>query len=113
MITKPERLVPFGTADTMTAATGIESMAKILIYTRKFCGYCRRATRLLDFRGLDYEEIDIGEMVNAEAEMLARSGGRRTVPQIFIEDRHIGGSDDLLDFEADGGLDDLAGGEES
>ena len=79
-------------------------MKKILIYTTKICPYCVRAKSLLDRKGLKYEEIDATDP-NIRNEMLQKSGGMRTVPQIFIGDQHIGGSDDLHKIEQEGKLD--------
>jgi glutaredoxin 3 len=79
-------------------------MAKVEIYTSPFCGYCHAAKKLLKERGVEYEEICV--MMNSERrqEMMARAGGRRTVPQIFIDGRHIGGCDDLMALDRTGGL---------
>lgn len=85
-------------------------MARIEIYTAPLCGYCHRARRLLGAKGAEYEEIDIARETGRRAEMIARAGGRATVPQIFIDGRHIGGSDDLAALDASGGLDPLLGG---
>jgi glutaredoxin 3 len=82
-------------------------MAKIEIYTKAFCPYCYRAKHLLDAKGATYEEIDITMGGPRRAEMLDRAHGRNTVPQIFIDDRHIGGSDDLAALDRRGGLDEL------
>ncbi|MCP3729347.1 glutaredoxin 3 [Sphingomonas sp. MG17] len=82
-------------------------MAKIEIYTKAFCGYCARAKALLDSKGADYEEYDITMGGPRRPEMIQRAGGRTTVPQIFIDDRHIGGSDELAALERQGGLDPL------
>ena len=82
-------------------------MAKIEIYTKAFCGYCYRAKHLLDAKGAAYEEVDITLGGPRRAEMIQRAGGRTTVPQIFIDDRHIGGSDDLAALDREGGLDPL------
>ena len=82
-------------------------MAKIEIYTKAFCPYCSRALRLLDAKGVDVEEFDISMGGPKRTEMLERSGGRSTVPQIFIDGRHIGGSDDLASLEREGKLDAL------
>jgi glutaredoxin 3 len=82
-------------------------MAKIEIYTKAFCPYCYRAKHLLDAKGATYEEIDITMGGPRRAEMLDRAHGRSTVPQIFIDDRHIGGSDDLAALDRRGGLDEL------
>ena len=82
-------------------------MAKVEIYTRVFCGYCTRAKRLLEAKGVDYEEIDITMNAQRRSEMIQRAGGRMTVPQIFIDDTPIGGSDDLHALDARGRLDPL------
>lgn len=86
-------------------------MAKIEIYTKMFCGYCVRARRLLDQKGVPFEEYDITLGGEKRAEMLQRSHGRTTVPQIFIDGRHVGGSDDLYELERNGQLDPLLNGE--
>ena len=82
-------------------------MAKVEIYSKIFCGYCARAKRLLDAKGVVYEEYDLSMGGPKRAEMIQRANGRTTVPQIFIDGRHIGGSDDLHALEADGRLDPL------
>lgn len=79
-------------------------MKKITIYTTSVCPYCIRAKALLDRKGYTYKEI------NAEAEeirndMIKKAGGRRSVPQIFIGDTHVGGSDDLYELDREGKLD--------
>jgi glutaredoxin 3 len=79
---------------------------KILMYATDWCPYCSRARRLLQSKLAPFEEIDIDARPEAHAEMLARCG-RSTVPQIFIDDVHIGGSDELLAREAAGTLDPL------
>jgi len=84
-------------------------MAKIEIYTGPFCGYCARAKRLLESKNAPYTEIDVSADDGLREKMIQRAGGRRTVPQIFIDDRHIGGSDDLYALDATGGLDPLLG----
>jgi glutaredoxin 3 len=82
-------------------------MATIEIYTKAFCGYCARAKALLDRKHAAYREIDVTmDRVGYDA-MVARANGGRTVPQIFIDDRHVGGSDDLAALEAKGELDAL------
>lgn len=84
-------------------------MAKIEVFTKFFCPYCSRAKALLDRKGADYQEIDLTmDRAGFEA-MVARAGGSRTVPQIFIDGQHIGGSDDLAALDARGGLDPLLG----
>ena len=85
-------------------------MASVLIYTRPFCGYCSEALRLLREKGAAFEEIDAGFDPAKRTEMMERSG-RRTFPQIFIGERHIGGCDELLALERAGKLDPLLAGE--
>ena len=82
-------------------------MAKVEIYTKAYCPYCTRALRLLASKGVDPQEFDITMGGPKRAEMLARAGGRTTVPQVFIDGRHIGGSDDLAALDRSGGLDPL------
>ncbi|MCC2602565.1 glutaredoxin 3 [Sphingopyxis yananensis] len=84
-------------------------MAKIEIYTKFFCPYCTRAKTLLDSKGVTYEEFELSNDPAAFQVMLDRSHGARTVPQIFIDGQHIGGSDDLAALDARGGLDPLLG----
>jgi len=76
------------------------------MYTTSWCPYCERARALFERRHVEFEEIDVEARPEARAEMVARSG-RRTVPQIFIGETHVGGCDDLHDLEASGGLDPL------
>jgi glutaredoxin 3 len=82
-------------------------MAKVEIYTKAFCPYCTRALRLLEQKGVAYDEYDVTMGGPKKAEMVERSGGRMTMPQVFIDDRHIGGCDDLMALERRGGLDPL------
>lgn len=82
-------------------------MAHVVVYTRQLCGYCTAAKRLLDQKGVTFEEIDATGRPEARAEMIARAGGRSTFPQIFVGDVHVGGCDDLFDLERAGGLDRL------
>lgn len=84
-------------------------MARIELYTKAFCPYCTRAKRLLDQKGATYEEYDITMGGPKRAEMIQRANGRTTVPQVFIDDAHIGGSDDLAALEREGRLDALLG----
>jgi glutaredoxin 3 len=81
-------------------------MAKIEIYTTPFCGYCARAKSLLDHKGAAYDEMDVMMDDKKRAEMRARAH-RTTVPQIFINGQHIGGSDELSELEQAGKLDTL------
>ena len=80
-------------------------MAKIEIYTKAFCPYCTRAKALLDGKGADFQEIDVTMDRASFDAMVAWSGGRRTVPQVFIHGTHVGGSDDLAALDAKGDLD--------
>lgn len=82
-------------------------MAKVEIYTKAFCPYCARAMRLLSSKGVAPEEFDITMGGPKRAEMIERAGGRTTVPQVFIDGRHVGGSDDLAALEREGKLDSL------
>lgn len=82
-------------------------MPKIEIYTKQFCSYCVRAKRLLDSKSLQFEEYPIDFDTEKRREMIQRAGGRTTVPQIFIGERHIGGCDDLMALESRGKLDEL------
>ncbi len=89
--------------------TGVVTMAKIEIYTSPYCGYCARAKRLLDSKKAAYTEVDVSSDNELRDKMILRAGGRRTVPQIFIDGKHVGGSDDLQALDATGGLDPLLG----
>jgi glutaredoxin 3 len=80
----------------------------VVVYATSWCPYCDRARKLLARKGVIFTEIDIEAAPEKRAEMQTRSG-RRTVPQIFIGDHHVGGSDDLHALEAAGGLDSLLG----
>ncbi len=82
-------------------------MAHVEIYTRAFCGFCSRAKALLDQKGVPYDEIDVGFGGEKRREMMDRAPGRNTVPQIFIDNRHIGGCDDMMALERRGELDPL------
>jgi glutaredoxin 3 len=82
-------------------------MAHIVLYTTPFCGYCRAAKQLLRGKGFDFEEIDVAFDQDKRAEMIGRAAGRRTVPQIFIHGRHVGGHYELAALEREGKLDAL------
>ncbi len=82
-------------------------MPKIEIYTKAFCPYCARALALLRHKNVAFDEIDITLGGAKRAEMIARAAGGATVPQIFIDDAHIGGCDDIIALDGKGGLDPL------
>lgn len=84
-------------------------MRRITIYTTPICPFCVRAKALLQKKGAEFEEVDVFMDGRAREEMEQRSGGRRTVPQIFIGDRYVGGSDDLMALDRAGELDPLLG----
>lgn len=81
----------------------------VVLYVTGWCPYCSRAKALLDRKAVTYTAIDIESRPGLREEMMARAGGRRTVPQIFIGDHHVGGCDDLHALEAAGSLDSLLG----
>lgn len=76
------------------------------VYSSRWCGFCMRAKMLLDSKGVEYNEIDVDQDSALRAQMMQRSG-RRTVPQIFIDEVHVGGCDDLYALERSGQLDEL------
>ena len=82
-------------------------MKTVRIYTTPICPYCVRAKSLLSKKGVAFEEIDIFMSEEVRQEMLANSGGARTVPQIFVGDTHVGGCDDLYALDNAGKLDPL------
>lgn len=84
-------------------------MASVVIYTTNYCPYCVKAKTLLERKGVSFQEIDVTNPDDRTV-MLEKSNGRRTVPQIFINDHHIGGCDDLYALEKEGKLDDLLQG---
>jgi glutaredoxin 3 len=84
-------------------------MQPIEIYTSPTCGYCHAAKRLLNAKGVSYTEYDVMREPQKRQEMLGRSNGRRTVPQIFVGATHVGGCDDLYEMERAGTLDPLLG----
>ena len=79
-------------------------MSGVVMYSSRFCPYCLAAKRLLALRGVSFEEIDVDFAPERRTEMTARAGGRHTVPQIFIGERHVGGCDELYALERAGGL---------
>ncbi len=80
-------------------------MVRVEIYSTLFCPYCARAKSLFEKKGVDYVNIDIIEDTSKRDEMMARSGGRQSVPQIFINGEHVGGCDDLYALDRAGKLD--------
>jgi len=82
-------------------------MKPVTIYATPICGYCSAAKRLLATKGVSVTEIDVMKFPERRDEMVERANGRRTVPQIFVEDHHIGGFDDLNALETAGKLDNL------
>ena len=85
-------------------------MAKIEIYSTTYCPYCTRAKALMDAKDLDYTEIDVTGDDDARMALVAKSGGRKTVPQIFINGQIVGGYDDLRALEESGKLDQMLKG---
>jgi glutaredoxin 3 len=81
--------------------------ARVEIYTRDYCGYCSRAKALLASKGVAVTEYDAGDDPEKRREMIQRSHGGTTFPQVFINDRHVGGSDDIHDLDRAGRLDAL------
>lgn len=82
-------------------------MPKVTIYTAMFCGYCSRAKHFLKSKNIDFKEIDVSFSLAKRTEMEARSGGYCKVPQIWIGERHVGGSDALIALDKTGELDTL------
>lgn len=84
-------------------------MVKIEIYSKNYCPYCTKAKALFDRKGVKYTEYDIQNDAEKQAEMMNRAKGRRTVPQIFIDDIGYGGCDDIHALDATGKLDAILG----
>ncbi len=82
-------------------------MVDVVIYSSGFCPYCSWAKRMLDEKNVSYDEIRIDQVEGAQQEMLAKSEGQMTVPQIFIGDYHVGGYTDMVKLDQEGGLDPL------
>jgi len=82
-------------------------MSEVLIYSSGFCPYCGWAKKLLDHKQVDYKEIRIDQIDGAQQEMLLKSNGQMSVPQIFIGDFHVGGYTDMLALEKQGKMDQL------
>lgn len=92
-----------GSSDTSASPAAGE----IIMYSTAWCGYCQRARNLLERKGAQFREIKVDEVPGERATMMQKSGGRRTVPQIFIGERHVGGYDDLAALDRAGELDKL------
>ena len=88
-------------------------MPQIDIYTTRFCPYCHAAKRLLSRKGITFKEIDVSGDPQGRSDMVARAGGRMTVPQIFIDSTHVGGYDDLHALDRAGKLEPLLGGDDT
>ncbi|MDA0782288.1 MAG: glutaredoxin 3 [Rickettsiales bacterium] len=84
-------------------------MQKVTIYSTQVCPHCVRAKMLLKKKGADFKEIDVSKTEDRDA-MIEKTGGARTVPQIYIGDTHVGGADDLYELESKGKLDELLAG---
>jgi glutaredoxin 3 len=84
-------------------------MAKVEMYSTMWCPYCARARALLERKGVEFTDIDLMEEPRRRDEMIRRAGGRTSVPQIFIDGEHIGGSDELVALDRAGGLDQKLG----
>ena len=82
-------------------------MAQVTIYTKPFCPFCIRAVSLLEKKGVAFDEISAAFDAGKKAEMMEKSGGRATYPQIFIGETHVGGCDDMMALEQAGKLDPL------
>ena len=94
----------------MVMAMVVEHIVAIVeIYSSVWCPFCYRAKRLLEQKGVDYKEIEVSDNPNLKSEMLSRSDGRYTVPQIFIDGEGIGGSDELVALDQNGKLDAMLG----
>jgi len=87
----------------------LNAMPKIEIFTQAFCPYCARALSLLRKKGVEFQEIDAPNGSSAREQARSRSGGRTSVPQIFVDDQPLGGSDELAALDRDGKLDALLG----
>lgn len=84
-------------------------MAEIVIYTKSYCPYCDKAKQLLKIKGVQFKEVDVENDPVLFTAMVEKAGGRKTVPQIFIDDVHIGGCDDMFALNDAGKLDPMLG----
>ncbi len=88
----------------------VTAMSKVTIYTTPFCPYCHSAKALLRRKNVEFSEIDVSYDADERQRMMAKANGRRTVPQIFIGETHVGGSDELHALDRQGKLDPLLAG---
>jgi glutaredoxin 3 len=86
-----------------------EPVGEVLMYSTSWCGYCERARGLLRRKEVEFSEVVLDETPDERETMMQRSGGRRSVPQIFIGERHVGGYDELAALDRSGELDRLLG----
>lgn len=84
-------------------------MPEVTVYGTSFCPYCSRARMMLDKKGVDYDYIGLDKTPERRGEMESKANGQTSVPQIFIDDRHIGGFDDMAELDIDDELDPLLG----
>lgn len=84
-------------------------MGTVTVYTGFACSFCERAKMLLSQKGVDFTEINVAQHPDQRAKMMERANGARTVPQIFVDETHVGGCDDLFALEQAGNLDGLLG----
>ena len=82
-------------------------MKKVIIYSTAICPYCIKAKQLLESKNVDYQELRIDKHPELVADVVEKSGGQKTVPQIFVDDYHVGGCDDLYALDKEGRLDSL------
>lgn len=82
-------------------------MAEVIVYTTNYCPYCTKVKQLLKNKGVEFTEIDLTNDEEGRLNLIAKAGGRKTVPQVFIDDKHIGGCDDVYELDAKGKLDSL------
>lgn len=82
-------------------------MVKVEIYSSALCGFCRAAKQVLSAKGVEFQEYSVDRDPSVREEMMRRAGGRTSVPQIFVDDTHVGGFDDMMELEADDKLEPL------
>lgn len=82
-------------------------MADVIIYTTNYCPYCTKVKLLFKNKGVDFTEIDLTNDEDGRLKLIEKAGGRKTVPQVFIDGKHLGGCDDLYSLDSKGGLDSL------